>query len=191
MKGIVSRLAVGAAVIGAFAALSVIPASAQGSSQGLGPVLMVAQPTNGATYPRGKQWFFGVAYDNSVKPTAEAPAGVDRVEAFAGRREDGGTWLGTAEKISITGAPASQCLSGGCLGLNGKQQDPQLNGPLGISVGGGVPNSGWSIKTYRALRVWMTGTFYFYARSLNGQETVVAVNNITVDPGRAKGKVQP
>ena len=86
MKGIVSRLAIGAGVISAIAAISVIPASAQSSQ---GPVLIVANPNPGDTLPRGKTYFFGVAYDPSGMSTKFAPAGVDRVEAYAGDRDNG------------------------------------------------------------------------------------------------------
>jgi hypothetical protein len=190
MKGIISRLAVGVGVVATLVAICVIPASAQATPQG--PVLMVGAPTEGAQYPRGRTYFSGVAYDPSGQTSQYAPAGVDRVQAFAGPRDGSGTWLGTASKLSVTGVPLSQCLSGNCIGDNGKQQDPAVSGPLGIAAGGGVANSGWSIKTYRSLRVWMSGTFYFYARSaVTGMETVVQVANIKVDPGRANGKVQP
>jgi hypothetical protein len=189
MKGIISRLAVGVGVVSTLVAISVIPASAQATPQG--PVLSVANPSPGDQLPRGKIWFYGSAYDQSGPSTATAPAGVDRVQAYAGDRETGGTWLGTASKLSVTGVAPSLCQSGGCLGLNGKQQDPAISGPLGISVGGPA-NSGWSIKTYRSLRVWMSGTLYFYARSgITGMETIAQVPNLKIDPGRAKGKVQP
>src|SRR5713101_3641795 len=173
MKGILSRLAVGVSVIAALVATSVIPASAQATPRG--PVLSVANPSPGNQLPRGKVYFFGTAYDPSGKSTAYAPAGVDRVQAFAGDRDAGGIWIGTASKLTVTGVLPSLCQSGNCIGLNGKDQDPGISGQLGITIGGPA-NSGWSIKTYRSLKFFMSGTLYFYARSaITSMETLVQV----------------
>jgi hypothetical protein len=190
MKGIISRLAIGVGVISAIAAISVIPASAQMSQ---GPVLMVSNPNSGDTLPRGKTYFFGVAYDPSGMSSKYAPAGVDRVEAYAGDRENGGIWLASASMLTQTDVPLGPlCQSGSCLGTGGKDQGVGMGGKLGVSVGGGPPGSGWNMKTQRSLKYFMSGTFYFYARSaVTGMETVVTVANITIDPGRRGANIQP
>jgi hypothetical protein len=190
MKGVISRLAIGVSVIAAVVAVSVIPASAQPTSQG--PVLLVGNPNPGDVLPRGKTYFSGIAYDPSGMPTKLAPAGVDRVQAFAGDRNTGGIWLGTASNLAQTDVPVGPlCQSGNCIGLGGKDQGIGIAGPLGINVGGPA-KSGWSLKTRISLKKFMSGTLYFYARSaITGQETVVWVANVKIDPGRNLGQVQP
>ena len=189
MKGIISRLAISLGAISAVVAISVIPASAQSAQ---GPVLQVGNPSPGDTLPRGKAYFSGSAWDPSGKTTSLAPAGVDRVEAYAGDREAGGIWLASASKLTQTDVPLGPlCQSGNCIGLGGKDQGVGMGGKLGLTFGGPA-GSGWTLKTQRSLKYFMSGTFYFYARSaITGMETVVQVANVTVDPGRRGANIQP
>ena len=182
MKGTLRRIAIGIATCAVALGALALPASADVKGQtGDGPILIVQNPSPGDIVPRSKQYFFGIAYD----PKAKSGAGVDRVMVYAGDRDAGGYWLGTAlskaDAAKYTGSTAfnTPSLVRGSLGL------------LNVSaIGTQWANSRWSIKSQTMTRL-RSGSLYFYARSsVSGHETVVIISNFTVDPGRSL-KVKP
>jgi hypothetical protein len=176
MKVLVSRLAVCAGVVAALVAVSVIPVSAVAVP---GPQLRVFNPNSGDTLPRGRYIFLGAAWD----PTATTGTGVDRVQVFAGDRDLGSVWLGTAAKAT--------CQSGNCPSIDGRDQGVGIQGSLGVlnplaAPGSQFEKAGWSLKSRLVLKQTYSGTLWFYARSsVTGQETIVQVGPISIDPGRA------
>lgn len=170
MKGIFGRIAIGIATGTAVVAALALPVSADVSGQASGgPILIVQNPSPGDVLPRSKQYIFGIAYD----PTAKSGSGVDRVMIYAGDRDAGAVWLGTALSKADAAKADPPSLVRGSLGL--------LNpGAIGTQWA----NSRWSIKSI-TLTKRNSGTFYFYARSsVSGKETIVQVSNISIDPGR-------
>jgi hypothetical protein len=176
MKVLVSRLAVCAGVVAALVAVSVIPVSAVAVP---GPQLRVFNPNSGDVLPRGRYIFLGAAWD----PGATTGTGVDRVQVFAGDRDQGSIWLGTAAKAT--------CQSGNCPAIDGRDQGVGIQGSLGVlnplaAPGSQFEKAGWSLKSRLTLTQTYSGTLWFYARSsVTGQETIVQVGPISIDPGRA------
>jgi hypothetical protein len=180
MKGIVSRVAVVAGVVAMLAAVSIVPVSAAAVQ---GPVLKVFNPNSGDVLPRGRFYFSGAAWD----PAATNGPGVDRVSVYAGDRDAGAIWLGTAAKVT--------CQSGNCPVIGGRNQGVGIQGSLGKPNpldAGQFATAGWTIKTRITLKKTFSGTLWFYARSaITGLETIVKVDNISIDPGRPIRDVQP
>jgi hypothetical protein len=165
-------------------AVGVVPVSAVAVS---GPVLRVFNPATGDTLPRGRYIFRGAAWDAAATDfTATAPAGVDRVSVYAGDRDKGGIWLGTAAKAT--------CQSGNCPQIGGRTQGVGIQGSIGVPNpldSGRFSKGGWTLKSRVNLRKIHSGSLWFYARSaITGQESVVKIDNISIDPGRAPN-VQP
>jgi len=176
MKGVVSRLVVVVGTIAMLAALSVVPVSAVAIS---GPVVKVFNPNAGDILPRGRIFFSGQAFD----PSATSGAGVDRVSVYFGDRDSGGIWMGTAAKAI--------CQSGNCPLIGGRDQGV-VNFGGGGSIGLSTPVNGWNLKSRITVKKIHSGTWFFYGRSsVTGVETLVKVDNVIVDPGRALGNVQP
>ena len=164
VKGILARigvaLSVGALVVpvlGASSAAATVTAPAATA-----PVLIVANPTDGDSLPRGKAYFIGSAFD----PSATTGNGIAEVTVYSGDRDDGGTWLGTAAMPKFA-----------------------ANLPLGVVTGkfsASLDGTMWRIKTARTLTRRQSGTLFFYALSaLTGTETVVKVQDVDIDPGRS------
>jgi hypothetical protein len=173
MKGVISRLAVVAGTVAMLVAMSVVPVSAVAVQ---GPVLRVFNPNPGDTLPRGRLFFLGQAWDAS----ATTGQGIDRVSVYSGDRDAGAIWLGTAAKAT--------CQSGNCPSINGRDQGVGIQGSIGLSS----PVNGWTIKSRVTLKRIHSGSMWFYARSsVTGLETIVKVDNVMIDPGRALGQVQP
>jgi hypothetical protein len=175
MKGVVSRIVIIVGTLAVLAGLSLAPAFAVAVP---GPALMVGNPNPGDVLPRGRLFFTGQAWD----ALALKGPGVDRVSVYSGGgRDNGGVWLGTAAK--------SVCIAMGGPGNNCPIIDGREQGAAnfqGNSIGLSVPLNGWAIKSRVTLKRSHSGSFYFYARSsVSGAETVVKVDNISVDPGRA------
>ena len=176
MNGTLRRIAIGVAT-GALAVVALaLPVSADVSGHDPGgPILIVQNPSPGDVIPRSKQYWFGIAYD----PAAKSGIGVDRVMVYAGDRDAGGYWLGTA----VSKADAAKF----------KDVDPfttpsLIRGTLGLlnpaAIGTQWANSRWSIKT-QTLHKTQSGSIFFYARSsVSSKETVVRIDNISIDPGR-------
>ena len=176
MKGPLRRIAIGVASGAVAVAALALPASADTTGQASGgPILVVQNPSPGDVLPRSKQFWFGIAYD----PAAKSGSGVDRVMVYAGDRDAGGFWLGTA----LSKADAAKFMD----------QDPfttpsLIRGSLGLlnpaAIGTQWVNSRWSIKT-QTLKKTMSGDIVFYARSsVSSKETVVRISNVQIDPGR-------
>lgn len=180
MKGVGSRITVAVGVAAMVAAVSVVPVSAVAVQ---GPVLRVFNPNSGDVLPRGRFIFLGAAWD----PSATIGAGVDRVSVYAGDRDAGAIWLGTAAKAT--------CQSGNCPSIGGRDQGVGIQGSLGLPnplTDGQFATAGWSLKTRIILKKIHSGTLWFYARSsVTGVESIVKVDSISIDPGRALGRVQP
>jgi hypothetical protein len=173
MKGVVSRFGVIVGTVALLAALSAVPVSAVAVQ---GPVLKVFNPNSGDTLPRGRMYFIGSAND----PAATSGHGIDRVSVYAGDRDAGAIWLGTAAKAT--------CQSGNCPVIGGRNQGVGIQGSIGLAS----PQNGWTIKSRITLKKFMSGSLWFYARSsVSGLETIVKVDNVMIDPGRALGSVQP
>jgi hypothetical protein len=166
-------------------AVGVLPVSALAVS---GPVLRVFNPNSGDVLPRGRYIFRGAAWDPAGTDfSTTAPAGVDRVSVYAGDRDKGGIWLGTAAKAT--------CASGSCPQIGGRNQGVGIQGSIGVSNpldSGKFSKGGWTLKSRVTLRKIYSGSLWFYARSaITGQESVVKIDNISIDPGRAVPNVQP
>lgn len=176
MKGTLRRIAIGVATGALAVAALALPVSADttGHDPG-GPILIVQNPSPGDVIPRSKQFWFGIAYD----PAAKSGSGVDRVMVYAGDRDAGGFWLGTA----VSKADAAKFTD------VDKFTTPSLiRGSLGLlnpaAIGTQFANSRWSIKTL-TLNKKMSGDIVFYARSsVSSKETVVRISNVSIDPGR-------
>jgi hypothetical protein len=154
-------------------AVSVVPVSAVAVQ---GPVLNVFNPNSGDTLPRGRLFFLGQAWDAS----ATSGQGIDRVSVYAGDRDAGAIWLGTAAKAT--------CKSGNCPVIGGRNQGVGIQGSIGLTS----PVNGWTIKSRITLKKIHSGPLWFYARSsVTGLETIVKVDSVKIDPGRAVGQVQP
>jgi hypothetical protein len=101
---------------------------------------------------------------------------------YQGDRDQGATWLGTAAKAT--------CISGNCPAIDGRDQGVGIQGSLGLpnplaAPTGQFATAGWNIKSRLTLKKSNSGSYWFYARSsVTGIETIVRVDNITVDPGR-------
>jgi hypothetical protein len=185
MRGIVSRCGVVLGTAALLVAVGVVPVSAVAVP---GPVLRVFNPASGDVLPRGRYIFLGAAWDAGATDfTATAPAGVDRVSVFAGDRNLGGIWLGTAAKAT--------CQSGTCPQIGGRNQGVGIQGSIGAPNpldSGKFAKAGWTLKSRITLRKIHSGSLWFYARSaVTGQETIVKIDNISIDPGRAVPNIQP
>jgi len=182
MKGVVSRVLIVAGTMAIMVGLSVGPAFAIAVP---GPTLLVGNPNAGDVLPRGRLYFNGQAWDALAKA---AGSGVDKVSVYSfPGRDGGGIWLGTASKTVCiaSGGPGNNCPV-----VGGREQGTANY--QGNSIGLAAPVGGWSIKSRIVLKKIHSGSMFFYARSsVTGAETVVQVDNIIVDPGRALGQVQP
>jgi hypothetical protein len=185
MRRMISRCVVVLGTAALLVAVSVVPVSAVAVP---GPILRVFNPTQGDVLPRGRYVFLGAAWDPAASDfTATAPAGVDRVSVYSGDRDKGGIWLGTAAKAT--------CVSGTCPQIGGRNQGVGIQGSIGVSNpldNGQFSKAGWTLKSRISLRKIHSGSLWFYARSaVTGQESVVKIDNISIDPGRAVPNVQP
>jgi len=174
MKGIISRMAIGSAVVAALSTLLVVPASAAPAPL-KAPKVDVAQPTANAYFRRGTIWVNGVACDPDA-PLTDPTAGISKVSIFLGDRDTteavpffrpGGyfgaaTIAGTAADFSSTGAINSR------LGLG----TPVLN-TCRQSL------SGWRVLT-SAIRKG-TWTMNVYVQGKNGAETKVTIPGLRID----------
>ena len=183
MKGTFRRIAIGVAASALAVAAFALPASADVKGQtGDGPILIVQNPSAGDVLPRSKQYWFGIAYD----PAAKSGSGVNRVEVFAGDRDAGGLFLGMA----LSKADAAKYI-----GLSHDTDPGLVRGSLGLlnpsAIGTQWANSRWNVKTF-TLHKTQSGPMFFYARSsVTGHETVVRIDNISIDPGRNLNKQKP
>ena len=175
MKGVLSRIAILSGTVLVLAGISVAPAFAIAVP---GPTLVVSNPSPGDVLPRGRLFFTGQAWD----PLAKTGSGVSRVSIYsAPGRDSGGLWLGTASKKFCIGFldPSSS----GCPFIEGRDQGAANF--QGNSLDMSTPPNGWSIKSRITLTKHLAGTLFFYARSaITGAETVVTVDNVSIDPGR-------
>jgi hypothetical protein len=119
---------------------------------------------------------------------AKSGGGVDKVSIYSNLgRDGGGIWLGTASKTVCiaAGGPGNNCPV-----IGGREQGKaNFQGNL---IGLSAPVGGWSLRSRITLKKIHSGSMFFYARSsVTGAETVVQVDGIRVDPGRALGQVQP
>src|SRR5712692_81694 len=85
MKGIVLRIATGAAVGAVIMTLIALPATAAVSTPAA-PMLSVANPAPGDYLHRGQNWIAGVACDPNA-PLNDATAGIAKVSIFLGDRD--------------------------------------------------------------------------------------------------------
>src|SRR4051794_15532664 len=85
MKGIISRISIGGAVVAALTALVVVPASAAPVPL-KAPRVDVAQPVANAYFRRGAMWVSGVACDPDA-PLNDMTAGISKVSIFLGDRD--------------------------------------------------------------------------------------------------------
>ena len=174
MKGIISRLTIGGAVIAALSTLVVMPASAAPAAL-KAPKVDVAAPAAHAYFRRGSIYVSGVACDPDAA-TADSTAGISKVSVFLGDRDTteavpffrpGGylgaaTVAGTNADFSSTGAINSR------LALN----TPEFNTCK-------QPNSGFRVLT-GAIRKG-TWTMNIYVQGKNGAETKVTIPGIRID----------
>ena len=170
MRWIVSRLVVVTGAAAVLAVVSIFPVSAAPVE---GPVLKVFNPAQGDVLRRGTNVFVGQAFDR----TSTTGQGIDRVSVYAGNRDAGAKWLGIAAKAT--------CQSGNCPVVGGREQDRKnfAGGLINLSS----PANGWALKIMVTRRKIPNGNLWFYARSsVTGQETVVKVDNIQIDPGKGR-----
>jgi hypothetical protein len=85
MKGIVSRVSIGGAVVAVLTTLVAIPASAAPTPLSA-PKVSVANPNPGDYLRRGQNWVGGVACDPDA-PLNDSTAGIAKVSIFLGDRD--------------------------------------------------------------------------------------------------------
>ena len=175
MKGTVSRVVSGGAVVAVLMTVLALPASAA-VTPAPAPMVDVAFPMPNVFLRRGAIWVNGVACDPNVSPT-DMTAGIARVSVFLGDRDDPSTapaWrpggfmgaaslAGTTPEFSVNAAENSR------LGLNTPDVSKCRN-----------PNSGWRVLT-ASIRKKGTYTMNVYVLAKNGHETRVTINNVRVD----------
>lgn len=175
MKGTVSRVVSGGAVVAVLMTVLALPASAA-VTPAPAPMVDVAFPMPNVFLRRGAIWVNGVACDPNASPT-DMTAGIARVSVFLGDRDDPSTapaWrpggfmgaaslAGTTPEFSVNAAENSR------LGLNTPDVSKCRN-----------PNSGWRVLT-ASIRKKGTYTMNVYVLAKNGHETRVTINNVRVD----------
>ena len=175
MKGTVSRVVSGGAVVAVLMTVFALPASAA-VTPAAAPTVDVAFPTSNVFLRRGAIWVNGVACDPNASPT-DMTAGISRVSVFLGDRDDPssapsfrpGGFLGAASLAGTNPEFSVNAAENSRLGLNTPDVSKCKN-----------PNSGWRVLT-GSIRKKGTYTMNVYVLAKNGHETRVTINNVRVD----------
>jgi len=174
MKGIVSRIGIGAAVAVLLAVLA-LPVSAQDKPAAVAPVVDVSFPMANSYVRRGQNWVNGVACDPNAS-ASDMTAGISRIQVFLGDRDTGegvpswrpggfmgqATVGGTTPEFSVNAAENSR------MGLNA----PESSVCKGMSAGFRILPSSFRKGTW---------TMNFYVQSKAGKETRVTIPGLRVD----------
>jgi len=174
MKGIVLRVATGAAVFAVLLTLIALPASAAVTPTAA-PVVQVANPAPGDYLRRGQTWVTGIACDPNASIT-DATAGIAKVSIFLGDRD-------TAE-----GVPWYR--PGGYFGaatLAGTTPEFSVNAAENSRLGLAAPVRSTCKQLYSGWRVlpssFRKGIYDLnvYVQASNGKETKVTIAGLRVD----------
>jgi hypothetical protein len=174
MKGIVLRIATGAAVVAVLLTLIALPASAAVAPTAA-PVVQVANPSPGDYLRRGQTWVTGIACDPNASIT-DATGGIAKVAIFLGDRD-------TAE-----GVPWYR--PGGYFGaatLAGTTPEFSVNAAENSRLGLAAPVLSTCKQLYSGWRVlpssFRKGIYdmNIYVQGKNGKETKVTIAGLRVD----------
>jgi hypothetical protein len=174
MKGIISRMAIGGAVVAALSTLVVVPASAAPAPL-KAPKVDVAQPTANAYFRRGAMWVSGVACDPDA-PLSDPTAGIAKVSVFLGDRD-------TTEGVAFY-------RPGGYFGaatIAGTAAEFSANAAINSRLGIGTPEFTTCKQSLAAWRVLPSSfrkgiwTMNIYVQGKNGAETKVTIPGIRID----------
>jgi len=174
MKGIISRITIGGAVVAALSTLAILPASAAPAPL-KAPKVDVAQPTANAYFRRGAMWVSGVACDPDA-PLTDATAGISKVSIFLGDRD-------TTEAVPFF-------RPGGYFGAAttaGTAAEFSTNAAINSRLGIGTPEFTTCKQTLAGWRVLPssfrkgTWTMNVYVQGKNGAETKVTIPGLRID----------
>jgi hypothetical protein len=177
MKGIVLRVAAGAAVLAVLLMDIAVPASAAVTPPAK-PIVSVSNPAPGDHLRRGQNWVTGVACDPNAALN-DSTAGIARVQIFLGDRDLGG---------------AAFFRPGGYFGaatLAGTNQEFSAN--AGEFSRLGIANPDVSTGCRHSFAAWRvlpssfrhgTWTMNIYVLTKAGAETKVTIDPIVIDTGK-------
>src|SRR5439155_25879514 len=174
MKGLVLRIATGAAVVAMMITVFAVPASAA-VTPAVAPLVSIANPTAGDYLRRGQNWVGGVACDPNASAT-DTTAGISKVAIYLGDRDTAegvpswrpGGYMGAATSASVLSDFSANAGQFSRMGLGSPDVSTCKSPVAGFRV---LPSS------------FRKGTWNMnvYVLAKNGKETRVTITGLRVD----------